>query len=1382
MKETTDKDRSRTKHRVTMRPNRDAWWHRPGGATDISRGPASLRAPPPRLPPEGSCAPEGCRNRFSLPALTAFLAPLQGALPLFTASGGGARRLAGHPANILAPPGAGQLLSAFHSAGKGEGPRRYLPLALALFASGHLALAQSLSWIPTDDGRRTKLPTPVSTRAGFRLLNPGETSVTFTNVLSEAKASENQIRLNGSGVALGDVNGDGRPDLYFCGLESSNALFLNLGNCHFAPSLDSPEIACARDYSTGATFADVDGDGDLDLLVNGIGTGTRLFLNDGAGRFRERNDSGLRRQSGATTLALADVDGDGDLDLYVANYRTTTVRTTGFALLKKGERLMVREEDRDQLEITAEGRVLEQGEPDVLYLNDGAGHFTAVSWTDGRFLDEDGRPLTRPPLDWGLTAVFHDLNGDGAPDLYVCNDFHSTDKIWINDGHGKFRAIDRLALRNTSTFSMAVDFADLDHDGWDDIFVSDMLSPRHARRLMQLAASDSYAVAVGRFDDRPQFDRNTIQLNRGDGTFAEIAHYCGLEASDWTWSNVFLDVDLDGQPDVLCATGHLFDTQDLDAEARIQAAGPWRKERIREKLLRFPKLMQEKVAFRNRGDLTFEPAGERWGFNQIGVAHGMALADLDNDGDLDLVVNNLNQAAGIYRNEAAAPRIAVRLKGKSPNTQGIGAQIQVLGGPGPQSQEVRAGGRYLAGDDPIRVFAAGHATNQLRIEVTWQNGHRSVVPNAQANWIYELEETKAAAVQSPKSKVPSPKSEDHGPRTTDDEPSNHVSRFTFHGTALFKDVSRLLGHKHPEDVFDDFARQPLLPRKLSQLGPGVAWFDYDGDGWDDLAIGSGAGGALAVLRNDGRGGFVRVNGSVLQQRMSSDLTGIVGFTPAPGVRLVIAGRSGYESPTPGPMALLFDAKRDLLDRSFATSPAMSGPLALSDIDGDGDLDLFVGGRCLPGQWPAPASSSVFLNDGGGFRVDAGWSKAFAGVGLISGAAFADLDGDGWDDLLLALEWGPIRLFRNAGNRFVEVTAAAGLEPFVGWWNGVATGDFDGDGELDIVASNWGWNTTYQSAREGQETAARLRSGTRLTAASARMPAIYYGDVDGNSTLDLFEVQFEREFRALMPVRSRRAMADGVPLMLERFPSFASFNTATFEQLVPETNRLQGPLLAPWLATTVFLNRSHKFVPVILPKEAQFAPAFGVCAADFDGDSHDDIFLSQNFFEMQPTMPRLDAGRGLLLKGDGAGGFAAMPGQVSGLRVFGEGRGTAVADYDGDGRLDLAVAQNGADTKLFRGVSGRPGLRIRLQGPPNNPQAVGAIVRLIGEKTAGPARCIQAGNGYWSQDSPVVVLGWPSRSSKLRVRWPGGRVTESPVPANAAEVSVDLSGSIRTLKP
>jgi hypothetical protein len=592
------------------------------------------------------------------------------------------------------------------------------------------------------------------------LLPAESTGVTFTNTLSPENASANQIRLNGSGVALGDVDSDGLTDIFLCSLEGQLSLYRNLGSWHFTNVSGHAGLDLAGDYATGATFADVDGDGDLDLLVNGIGSGTRLFLNNGRGAFTEDLQAGLTRRFGSMTCALADIDGNGTLDLYVANYRTNTVRTTGFALLNVDGRRMVMPRDRGRLEITPEGRVLEHGDPHVLYTNNGAGKFTVMPWTLGGFLDERGQALTGTPHEWGLTAAFRDLNGDSAPDLYVCNDFHSPDRIWLNDGKGNFKALPQLAMRHTATFSMSVDFADVDRDGRDDLLVSDMTSRIHGRRLMQIAGMDPYTMVVGQYHDRPQLDRTVLQWNRGDGTYAEIAHLAGLENSEWNWSVIFLDVDLDGYEDLLASTGHMFDTQDLDAQAQIESRGPYPPEKIPKKLLMLPPLKEPKLAFRNCGDLTFEETSRAWGFDQIAVSHGMALADLDNDGDLDVVVNNLNEAAGLYRNNSAAPRVAIRLKGLPPNTRGIGARMRVEGGPVPQSQEMMCGGRYLSSDDAIRVFAAGNGTNRVRIEVTWRSGKRSVVEDAPANQLYEIDESAALAVQHAAEPVVQPLFED----------------------------------------------------------------------------------------------------------------------------------------------------------------------------------------------------------------------------------------------------------------------------------------------------------------------------------------------------------------------------------------------------------------------------------------------------------------------------------------------------------------------------------------------------------------------------------------------------------------------------------------------
>jgi hypothetical protein len=1199
-------------------------------------------------------------------------------------------------------------------------------------------LAGTYAWHVGEGYRYAQLPDPGSGRTGFTLMPVPVTGVTFTNHLSDKGAAENQIHLSGSGVALGDVDGDGWCDVYFCRSEGPNVLYRNLGNWRFEDITAAAGVACPDQYSTGAVFADIDGDGDLDLFVNALGGGTRLFLNDGKGRFTENTNAGLVRKFAAMSMALADIDGDGDLDLYVTNYRTTTIRSTGLDVMVVDGKRMLRPEDRDKYEITPEGFLREHGEVDLVYRNDGKGNFTRLSWTDGTFLDSAGKPLTAPPRDWGYSVMFRDLNGDHAPDMYVCNDFWSPDRIWINDGQGHFRAAAQTAFLTTSTFSMGLDFADINRDGLDDLIVLDMLSPNHVKRMTQASLIGLKLWPIGMTADRQEVERNTLLLNRGDGTFADVAQLSGVDATEWSWCPIFLDVDLDGYEDLLVANGYSFDTQDQDAEERINASGPWTRERVGQKVLMYPPLRTANLAFRNRGDLTFAEMGAEWGFNLAGVSQGMALADLDNDGDLDVVINNMNMAASLYRNDTTAPRLAVRLKGKSPNTQGIGARLKVLGGPVAQSQEMICGGRYLSGDDPMRVFAVGTHTNRLRLEVIWLSGKRSVIEDAKPDRIYEVDES--LAVEAGRSE-------------------SRASAITT--VPLFEDVSGLIDHSHHEEPFDDFVRQPLLPNRLSQLGPGVAWFDVDNDGWDDLVIGSGRGGQLSVYRNDGKRGFQKLTAAPISQPVTRDQTTILGWRKPGGQAAFLVGSANYEDGMAvGATVRQYDLAGKLIEDSLPGSESSTGPLALADIDGDGDLDLFVGGRCLPGKYPEAASSRLFRSEGGKFQLDEANSRALANIGLVSGAVFSDLDGDGDPDLVLACEWGPVRVFRNDGGKFIEITEESGLSKYLGWWNGVATGDFDEDGRLDIVASNWGRNTKYE----------RFRS---------QPLSLYYGDLDENGTIDIVEACYDKDIGKLVPVRSKEDMARSLPFVLERFATHKSYGEASLSDIFGERLKHAKEVTANWLETTLFLNRGKQFVAVPLPIEAQFAPAFAVCVGDCDGDGHEDIFLSQNFFATNPQTSPLNAGCGLWLRGNGKGSFHAMTSGDSGIKVYGEQRGAALCDYDADGRVDLVVTQNGALTKLFRNTSARPGLRVRLQGPAGNRTAVGAIIRLKFGERHGPVREIHAGSGYWSQDSAVQVLGAVETPTYLEVRWPGGRSTLTSLPKEAREVSVNVEGQVQT---
>jgi hypothetical protein len=790
------------------------------------------------------------------------------------------------------------------------------------------------------------------------------------------------------------------------------------------------------------------------------------------------------------------------------------------------------------------------------------------------------------------------------------------------------------------------------------------------------------------------------------------------------------------------------------------------------------------VALRNRGDLTFERVSDAWGFNFEGYSQGLAAADLDNDGDLDVAVNHLNAEAGLYRNDSVAPRVAVRLQGAAPNTRGIGARITVLDGPVPQTQEMISGGRFLSTDDALRVFAAGSLTNRLTIEVTWRSGKRSVVRGARPNRVYEIDEAgagpverRASADEARNTAILRSSAAEGGPHAAPpleaDGPGQGPGGPAFRAALLaplFADVSDRLSHTHHETLFDDFARQPLLAFRLSQLGPGVSWFDFDFDGWDDLILASGRGGLLAVFRNDGRGGFTRWQEPPVTSPVTRDQGAVLGWRRAEGQPVLLVASSNYEDGlAKGSPVRAYDLTARTVLEELPGQASSGGPLALADFDGDGDLDLFVGGRVVPGRYPEPASSLLCVNDAGKFRIDDSRSRLFHKVGLVTAALWSDLTGDGWPELVLACEWGPIKVFANNQGTLhlwdapLLAPSNATLQPsrptlhsLTGWWSSVAAGDLDGDGRLDLVAGNWGHNTKYQ-------------------AHAAQPLRVLYGDLDGSGTVELIEAYTHAASQRLLPWRDLDTLVLGLPWLREQFPTYESYGQADVPAILADQQPAAKELTAATLATTVLLNRGDRFEPRALPLEAQLAPVFGLCVADFDGDGHEDVFANQNLFAVEPLSAPYGSGLGVVLRGDGNGNFEPMPASASGVRIHGDGRGAAVCDFDGDGRVDLVAAQNGGPTMLYRNAAAKPGLRVRLRGPPGNPAGVGALVRLSHGEQKGPAREVHAAAGYWSQDSAVQVMSLEAEPTQCTVLWPGGKRVTVGIPAGAKEIVVSAEG-------
>jgi enediyne biosynthesis protein E4 len=1171
----------------------------------------------------------------------------------------------------------------------------------------------------------TRLNVPTEGKAGFTLIDSKKSGVQFTNILTEARRMTNANLMNGSGVALGDIDGDGLCDIYFCSLAGSNVLYKNLGNWTFRNVTADASAACPGQTSTGAVFADLDGDGDLDLLVTSMGGPNACLINDGKGHFSNRTaEAGLISQWGSSSMALADIDGNGTLDLYVCNYGATSILRNGGTMSvgknAKGEPVVLGRNSKRMKII--DGVLYELGEPDILYLNDGKAHFKPVRWAD-TFSDEQGAPMAETPWDQSLSVMFRDLNEDGFLDIYVCSDAAMLDRIWLNNGRGKFRAAPFSAIRKTSYFTMGVDVADVDRDGHDDVFMVDMLSRSHQKRLTQMSQMHSQPNVLNDIAVRFQVRRNVLLCGDGKGSFSEIGNYSGLAASDWTWSCIFLDVDLDGWEDVLVTNGFEHDVDDADAKAEIARMGILPLGPMRRTLLKYPRLLTSNYAFHNERDRTFKEVGAEWGFNSKSIGNGMALADLDNDGDLDAVVNCMNDEALLYRNDSTVPRLAVRLKGVGGNTEGIGARITVEGGPVKQSQVMISGGRYVSSDEAVRVFAAG-AARSLTVQVDWPGGARSQITNISPNSRCEIV-----------------------------EPAKAEKAFAAKATAApptFVNDSAAFSHAHHETDFDEFTRQPSLPRQLNRVGPVITAIDLNNNGYDDLILGAGRGGNGAVLLND-HGKFLPSKTPFSETARADDVA-VVAFHKSDQTTVVLRALSNYEEPSPTNSAIIVYEVSDeqwRVVQTLSVPKIMIGSLAVADINGDNALELFVGGRCIPGEYPRAASSFLYRYDGKNFTHDEKLSEPFRDIGLVTGAIFSDLNSDGFPELILSAEWSRLRIFANNRGALAETK----FDCPTGLWTFVTTADVDADGRPDIVAGNWGLNSLFNSR------------GTQQI-------ALYHGDLNRDGREAILEAY--QENGRWLPFRDLGTDSKALPWLATAFPTYASYASATIDKIISGHEKNVHRLEAECLESSIFLNGANRMERKILPAETQFTPAMGATVADFDGDGSDDIFIAQNFFAVRPADERLDAGRGLLLRGDSRGGFAVSTAEASGISVLGQQASPISADFSNEGKLDLVVGQNSGVTQLFRNRTSQAGVRVRLRGPAGNPDALGAQIRpKLGEHW-GSVREIRCASGPIGQDTFAQIF---FNARAIQVLWPGGKTAEYALPSNVRSVSIDYEKGV-----
>lgn len=1112
---------------------------------------------------------------------------------------------------------------------------RNLLAALLLSA----ALPSAAQWTAGPGFRWAPLRDPVGTGGpGFTREPALALGITFTNALAPERVTQFQNLMNGSGLAAADVDSDGLVDLLFCHKQSGNRLYRNRGGGRFEDITVSAGVQCLKQTSVGAVFGDLNGDGSPDLLVSSFGGPNACLINDGRGHFRDvTTEAGITGNSGATSIALSDVDGDGDLDAYGCNFAVQAILRDGALIttrLVDGQPVVTgRYANRVRV---VDGMMMEFGDPDVLWINDGKGRFQAAPW-EQTFSDSDGKPASAPQ-DFGLAVQMRDINGDGHPDIYVCNDFQTPDRLWLGDGRGHFRAAAPWALRSMSYASMGVDFADLDRDGHLDFITVEMLGRDLPQHLRTSSPMSPVQRNPGLFPARADVPRNCLYRNRGDGTWAELALAAGVAATGWSWTPLFLDVDLDGWEDLLVSNGHLHDVNNRDVAGRVKSSAHQALKATREQLLQYPPLAPPKYAFRNRRDFTFEETGDAWGFNATEPAHGMIAVDLDQDGDLDVVANALQGPPLIFRNRSTAPRIAVRLRGRPGNPDGVGARIRLEGGPVNQTQEIVAGGQYLSHSEPIRVFAAG--AKPMSLEIRWRSGRVSRVSDVGAGRLYEVDETQASTPAL-----------DSGAT-----PSSVPVRFT--------NATSALAHRHLEEPFDDFARQPLLHRRLSQEGPSILMEDLNGDGFNDLAIGAGRGGRVAIRLGDGRGHFREL--VVPGEPAPDDILGLA-FVRRKGGGELLAAVSSFESVSlSGPSVLRWRIEGDVVTvlpplPSIGSSPSA---LVLGDWDGDGDPDLFVGARLQPGRWPHPAASRVFTNEGGQWVPNPSPIPALESAGMVTAAAAADLDGDGRMELITCAEYGAVRVYRMGPKGWEEGTAALGLESGTGLWNGLVVADVNRDGQPDLVVGNEGFNTAWNLWGDHQ-------------------PRVLADAPTADGSVAVVEaVQLSGR---LSPVRDRPTLSAGIPDLPSRFTTHEAFSTATAEAVLGSAGPRRFHALER--RSMVFLRRGRRFEGKPLPPEAQWSPVTALAASDLDGDGHVDLALAQNRFCVRPEDMPQDAGMGCVLMGDGTGSFKALPAAELGLRIPGEQRGVALGDLDGDGRPDWVVTQNGAETVL--GLSHRP---------------------------------------------------------------------------------------------
>ena len=1072
---------------------------------------------------------------------------------------------------------------------------------------------------------------------------PAEQSgIAFSNTITES-ADLNYFTYvyayNGGGVAVGDIDNDGLQDLYFTGNQVSDKLYRNLGGLKFEDITEKAIGPKAREgWRTGVTMADVNADGHLDIYVSRGGNTTDpalianlFYLNNGDGTFTERaKELGIADTSHSTQAAFFDADLDGDLDLHVVNHPMGRMKgLTNF---------------------TARRAVEEKRAPtDRFFRNDG-GHFTDATYE-----------AKLENFDYTLGQSVSDLDQDGWPDIYSANDFDAPDLMYINRKDGTFGEQSQYRMRHISNFGMGCDVADYNNDALPDIITLDMTADDHLRNKTNMASMNPqkfWALVNGGYFF--QYMLNTLQLNNGNGTWSEVGQLAGVARTDWSWAPLFCDLDNDGWKDLLITNGYLHDVRDNDYARAVYdtirtGAGYYGT------LGLVPSMKLRNYLFRNNGDLTFADSSQTWGFTEPVNSNGAAYADLDNDGDLDLVINNMNDTASLYANNAVATftdRHWLRVKPLSGTSAALGAKVTTHIRGTVQYQELYPERGYQSCVEPVLHFGLGAATVIDTLMVEWPGGQLTRLTNVKADQLLTLKQEDGVVTDPASSKMPPP---------------------------LFTEIAADIGLKfqHRENPYNDFELEPLLPHKQSELGPMLSSADANGDGLDDVFIGGGHGQAPRLFAQKSDGTFSAAASQPWDRHAEQETVGSLFFdADKDGDQdlLVLAGgnEEDMREAVYTQRFYLNNGKGTFTEAKDRMPAMMTSALraAAADIDNDGDLDVYVGGRTTPAHYPFAPRSFLLVNDGNGYFADG--TQALApeamGPGLVTDIRFTDLDGDKDPDLIVVGEWMKVTWFRNDGGHFVDASKDAGLNDTHGWWYSVAVADVNEDGHPDIIGGNLGWNSKFHGTKD-------------------RPIHVYWADFDDNGRHDI--VLAKEKNGKQLPVRGRECSSQQCPMILEKFPTYAQYANSDLAGIYTQEKLSSAlHLQAEMMLSTVFINdgKGH-FTPRALPMLAQVAPINAIIPMDIDGDKHIDLVCVGNNWGAEVETARYDAGTGLVLRGDGKGGFSPLPIIRTGFFAWGNAKDLALLRTGPDKAPLIVVANNNDIVQAFGAKGPKAGLAM-----------------------------------------------------------------------------------------